>query len=105
MLEYLFGCEQDTIEVCSNSITAINKKDHGCSFTVDINPDTNPDLVCNAETLEGIADNTFDRWRCDPPYNIQTAKSMYGSESVPSTMKLLKAGVRVCKSKSLLFLL
>jgi hypothetical protein len=104
MLENLFCYEPNTIEVCSNGVTAA-AEDDGCYFTVDINPDTNPTMVCNAETLDGIADNTFSRWRADPPYNLQTAKSMYGNRSVPSTMKLLKAGARVCKPGSLLFLL
>ena len=47
---------------------------------------------------------TFDRWRCDPPYNSQTAKGMYGT-GLPVTSKLLKAGARVCKPGSLMFLL
>jgi hypothetical protein len=102
MLENLFCYEPNTIEVCSNSVV----KDKGdCCFTVDINPATKPTMVCNAETLEGIADNTFSRWRADPPYNLQTAKSMYGNGYVPNTIKLLKAGARVCKPGSLLFLL
>jgi hypothetical protein len=106
MLENIFCYEKNTIEVCSNGVTAAaTKDDYGCCFTVDINPATNPTMVCNAETLEGIADNTFSRWRADPPYNLQTAKSMYGNGSVPSTIKLLKTGARVCKPGSLLFLL
>ena len=68
-------------------------------LTVDSNSATGPDLIENAETLDGIADSTFDRWRCDPPYNLQTAKSMYGNSSVPNIMKLLKAGARVCPAK------
>ena len=102
MIHNLFGYEPNTIEVCSNSIT----KGKDCCFTVDIDKATNPDLVCNAETLEGIADNTFDRWRADPPYSQRTATSMYKTgHSYPNTMKLLKAGARVCKSGALLFLL
>jgi hypothetical protein len=104
MLENIFCYEPNTIEACSNGVTT-TAKDDGCCFTVDINPDTKPTMICNAETLEGIADNTFSRWRADPPYNLQTAKSMYGNESVPNTLKLLKAGARVCKPGSLLFLL
>jgi hypothetical protein len=101
MLENLFCHDPNTIEVCSNSIV----KGKDCCFTVDINPATNPTMVCNAETLDGITDNTFSRWRADPPYNLQTAKSMYGNSSVPDTGKLLKAGARVCKPGSLMFLL
>jgi len=72
--------------------------------SVDINPDCKPDLVTTGETLEGIADGEFDRWRCDPPYNEITAKEMYGTD-LPKTSELLKAGARVCREGSLMFLL
>ena len=96
MIDYLFRHEANTIEVCSNSI-----KD---CYTVDINPDLNPNLVDNAEQLSLIADNSFNRWRADPPYNENTAKRMYGTK-LPNTAKLLAAGARVCKPGSLMFLL
>jgi hypothetical protein len=96
MIDNIFGYEPNTIEVCSRSI-------HDC-FTVDINPDCEPDLVANGETLEGIESNRFDRWRCDPPYNELTASSMYKT-SFPNTAKILQAGARVCKEGALLFLL
>ena len=99
MIHKVFGCEQNTIEVCSHSIT--NKE---AAFTVDINPDCKPNLVCNGETLQGITDGIFDRWRCDPPYNQKTAQKMYGT-SLPKTYRLLHAGSRTLKTKSLMFLL
>ena len=102
MIDNIFGYEPNTIEVCSRSVPGGNK---GCHcFTVDINPDCKPDLVTNGETLEGIADNEFDRWRCDPPYNEDTAFKMYGTK-LPKTSELLKAGARVCKEGALMFLL
>ena len=55
--------------------------------------------------MKGIDDNTFNRWRCDPPYSLRTAKKMYNCNELPNTGKLLKAGDRVCKRGSLLFLL
>jgi hypothetical protein len=73
-------------------------------FTVDINPETKPDLTDDAQTLAGVPDNKFNRWRCDPPYNQNTAQKMYGT-NLPITTKLLKAGARVCKVGSLMFLL
>jgi hypothetical protein len=102
MIDNIFDYEPNTIEVCSRSVAGGNKGGH--CFTVDINPDCKPDLVTSGETLEGIADNEFDRWRCDPPYNELTASSMYGTE-LPSTAKLLQAGARVCKEGALMFLL
>jgi hypothetical protein len=38
MIDYVFGAEKNTIEVCSGSVNG------GC-FTVDINPETNPHIV------------------------------------------------------------
>jgi hypothetical protein len=60
--------------------------------------------VEDAQTLDGISDNKFDMWRCDPPYNQNTAQKMYGT-NLPITGELLKAGARVCTVGSLLFLL
>ncbi len=96
MIDQLFGPEQNTIEVCSRSVS-------DC-YTVDINPECKADMVADGQMLEEVADNSFARWRCDPPYNHKTAKEMYNTE-LPNTAKLLKAGARVCKSGSLMFLL
>jgi hypothetical protein len=54
--------------------------------------------------LAAIQDNSFTRWRCDPPYNEKTAKEMYGTDC-PKLGKLLAAGARVVKPGSLMFLL
>ena len=97
MIDNLFGQEENIIEVCSGSVM-------GNCFTVDINPDTEPDLVADGQKLDGIPDGKFNRWRCDPPYNARTAKEMYGTD-LPRTIELLKAGARVCKVGSLMFLL
>lgn len=101
MIDNIFGIEENTIEVCSRSVKG--SKDSPC-FTVDINSDTKPDLVNDGQTLEAIPDNKFNRWRCDPPYNQNTAQRMYGTH-LPRTISLLKAGARVCKVGSLMFLL
>ncbi len=95
-IDNVFGPEPNTIEVCSRSV-------RDC-FTVDINQECKPDLVVDGQKLECIKDNTFSRWRCDPPYNEDTAKNMYSCE-LPSLFKLLEAGARVVKPGSLMFLL
>jgi len=101
MIDTIFGKEDNTIEVCSGMI----RKYHSTScYTVDINPETNPDLVDNAQNLSSVPNNRFNRWRGDPPYNGKTAKQMYGT-SLPSSIKLLQAGARVCAVGSLMFLL
>jgi hypothetical protein len=97
MIEYVFGGEENTIEVCSGSVNG------GC-FTVDINPETNPRIVDDGQTLAKIPSGSFNRWRCDPPYNKNTARKMYGTD-LPKPIRLLDAGARVCKPHSLLFLL
>ena len=82
----------------------IRKYRHTSCYTVDINPETNPDLLDDAQKLSSVPNNRFNRWRGDPPYNDKTAKEMYGT-SLPSSIKLLQAGARVCKVGSLMFLL
>jgi hypothetical protein len=99
MIDNIFGKENNSIEVCSNSVKG--GKESSC-FTVDINPDLKPDLVDDGQVLRYVPDNKFDRWRCDPPYNQDTAGKIYGT-SLPRLMDLLKAGARVCKPRALLF--
>lgn len=105
-IDNVFGAEPNTIEVCSRSIEAgFYQNEHKkAAFTVDINPECKPSLVADGQTLDGIKDNTFSRWRCDPPYNEKTAKEMYNCK-LPSLSKLLAAGARIVKPGSLLFLL
>jgi hypothetical protein len=97
MIEYVFGREENTIEVCSGSV---NEK----CFTVDLNPETNPQIVDDGQTLYKIPNDMFNRWRCDPPYNENTARKMYGTD-LPKPIRLLEAGARVCRKGSLMFML
>ena len=99
MIDNLFGENTNTIEVCSYKMKFTKDL-----LTVDINPDYEPMVVDDGQELSKLSDNQFTRWRCDPPYNAKTAKSMYNCD-VPSPMKLLKAGARVLKPGSLMFLL
>jgi hypothetical protein len=104
MIDTIFGKEPNTIEVCSGDMVVNNSNCN--TTTVDINPAKNPDIVDDAQVLSSISsDNIYYRWRCDPPYNLATAKSMYGLTDLPQTSKLLKAGARVCRPGSLMFLL
>jgi hypothetical protein len=52
MIDYVFGIEEKTIEVCSGSVNG------GC-FIVDINPETNPHIVDDGQTLARIPSDTF----------------------------------------------
>ena len=100
MIEHLFGPEDNVIEVCSYNSRYLEPD----IVTVDINPDHNPDIVDDAQVLSKVESNRFNRWRCDPPYNHDTAKKMYNTE-LPETSKLLTAGARVIKPGGLMFLL
>jgi len=126
MINHLFGIENNRIEVCSGSVrgrtwtssaalSSLNVKDSLSSvlnlsssssspFTVDINPRLNPDYVADAQILDDIPNGVFNRWMADPPYKLSTARKMYGTE-LPSPIRLLEAGARVCKPDSLMFLL
>jgi hypothetical protein len=104
MIDYIFGKEENAIEVCSGSVKGRNASSSPAPFTVDINPDLNPDCVGDAQVLEGVANRTYARLMGDPPYNPGNAKDLYGTE-LPEPKRLLKAGARVCKPGSLMFLL
>lgn len=73
MIDYIFGREENTIEVCSHSIKGRNSSSsQSAPFTVDINPAINADYVGDAQKLDGISSGIFNRWRGDPPYNDKT---------------------------------
>jgi hypothetical protein len=101
MIDAVFGKEDNTIEVCSGMI-----KKHGYTncYTVDVNPNTNPDLVDDGRLLSSLQSSIFNRWRGDPPYSERTARKMYGTD-LPAPIDLLRAGARVCKVGALMFLL
>jgi hypothetical protein len=69
MIDEIFGKEEKTIEVCSGKIKEYDGGDSEC-YTVDINPLMNPDLISDAQTLSSIANNTFNRWRCDQQNDV-----------------------------------
>jgi hypothetical protein len=60
-------------------------------FTVDINPKINPRIVDDGQTLAKVPSDSFNRWRCDPPYNENSARKMYGT-GLPKPIRLLEAG-------------
>ena len=73
MIDRLFGKEDNTIEVCSGNI---RKYGYNSCVAVDVNPETNPDLVDDGQMLSSVPNNRFNRWRCDPPYNVKTARDV-----------------------------
>jgi hypothetical protein len=76
MIDNIFGKEENTIEVCSHSVRGRNwshrTKISSC-YTVDINPETRPDLVDDGQELRLVPTISS----IDPPYNENTARIMY----------------------------
>lgn len=48
-------------------------------FRVDINPEVNPDVICDAHELSKYVDRKFDVIFSDPPYSDSEAKEIYGT--------------------------
>ena len=50
-----------------------------------------------------FANESFDRWYCDPPYNEENALKMYDSKAIKK--KVFKKGASVSEKNSITFLL
>src|SRR5215204_7662438 len=66
MIDNIFGKEENTIEVCSHSVRGRNwshrTKTSSC-YTVDINPETRPDLVDDGQELRLVSNNRIESWQ------------------------------------------
>ena len=65
-------------------------------FRVDIKPEVEPDLICDAHNLP---DDWTDKWEMvilDPPYSDEESKELYGTGKL-SYKKYISEAVRVCK--------
>ena len=58
-----------------NLFCGMNKQ----GFRVDIQPDVNPDLICDAHELTKYLSQDFDVILADPPYSDEEAKEIYGT--------------------------
>ena len=61
----------------------------------DINPEANPDVVCDAHSLP-FRSNSFDFVLCDPPYSNDLSGRIYSTGVIKEKMYVNEA-VRVCK--------
>lgn len=66
-----------------------------CGIRCDLNPEINPDYICDAHELP-FEDNSFDFVLCDPPYNDAYSKNLYGMGKIKKSV-FIKEAVRVCK--------
>lgn len=64
-------------------------------FRCDINPDVQPDFVCDAHRLP-FKDNSFDLVVLDPPYSEEYSKRLYNTGKLKFGQYTSEA-VRVCK--------
>jgi len=66
---------------------------------VDINPETEPDIIGDAHKLDMFADNTFDLVVLDPPYNEDYAERLYDTKKYGKLKfkTYTQEAVRVCK--------
>lgn len=69
-------------------------------YTVDINPETNPDKVADCHSLP-FEDNSFDNVFLDPPYSDDESKQIYGTGPLKPS-KYISEAVRVCKPNGLI---
>lgn len=85
------------LHLCSGSmITGIR---------VDIRPEKNPDIVADCRNVP-LPDNSIDWIMADPPYSVEYAKNLYGTEeNYPSPGQIVKEAMRLLKPGGLLGLL
>ena len=83
------------IHLCSGNV-----KDDG--FKVDIRPETKPDLIADARNTKLPAEQ-YDCVLIDPPYSLELAKSLYGTDKFYSRIDaFINEGVRLAKPDGLI---
>lgn len=83
---------KEIIHLCSGTLT---KKDVAGGFRVDIREDARPDLVADARDLP-IKSEAFSGALIDPPYSLEYADELYGTE-YPRPAHLLREASRVVR--------
>ena len=58
-----------------NLFCGMNK--HG--MRIDINPEVNPDIECDAHKISEVLSGTYDAILADPPYSNEESKELYGT--------------------------
>lgn len=65
-------------------------------FRVDINSEVEPDLICDCHNLPEEWNGKFEFVICDPPYNEELSKSLYGTGKI-FYKKYMSEAVRIIK--------
>lgn len=85
------------LHLCSGSMLT--------GIRVDIRPEKNPDIVADCRNVP-LPDNSVDWIMADPPYSLEYAKNLYGTEdNYPSPGQIVKEAMRLLKPGGLLGLL
>ena len=63
---------------------------------IDIDPECDPDIIGNVESIPQLKDNTFYGGMADPPYNEEFARKLY-NQKYPKWTKWTKELVRLVK--------
>lgn len=71
--------------------------------TVDINPDLQPDIVDDAQTLSRVPVEDFDLILCDPPYSIEDAER-YQTTMVNRNRVMAVLGLRISSNTHIVWL-
>lgn len=82
----------EVLHVCSGMLTA---EDVGGGTRVDIRPEAHPDIVADGRDLP-FADGYFGGVLIDPPYSVEYARDLYGTE-YPRPSHLLREAARVVR--------
>ena len=63
---------------------------------------TNPDLVSDGQTFSSIANNTFNRWRCDPTYNSENFRKQRNCKvmGTHSHSRMIKSWITISSSEN-----
>ena len=85
----IFPDKKDILHVFSGSLPP------GPYLRVDINPDNQPDIVCNAEQLSESVKGEFDLFMLDPPYQKEDAVK-YGYK-LPNKAQVIKECYKLAK--------
>lgn len=75
------------IHLCSGKV--------GTDFTVDIDPETKPDLVADARST-GLESESFDAVMMDPPYSLEDAQN-YNHKEYPEPKELMREAYRLVR--------
>lgn len=77
--EWLLGLARDLLGNHNSQILNLFCGTNKQGFRVDLNPEVNPDIICDAHELSKHTQRPFDIILADPPYSTQEAVDLYNT--------------------------